>query len=286
MDNARVDTLVHDTGYGIISRKVMRDKNLSIESKAIYSYLISFAGTSNRAFPSVELMLEELDISRTRFYKYMKELKDNGFVKVEQEKENNRFKRNVYYLIDTPVEKSPCTSFETTQIETTQNEYTQNEYTRIETTQNRDTNNNNLNNNKLNNNNINNNNSAREEKETVDSVIKDFSKDDIELLDSLKAFKELRDAMKSKLTPRAMRLNLKNLKTLSRDRDIQIAIINQSVMNSWKGFYPIKDKTDTKKITPKTKFHNFKQLSDDYSEDYLEDIFKKKRNSFISEMEG
>lgn len=279
MDNARVDTLVHDTGYGIISRKVMRDKNLSIESKAIYSYLISFAGTSNRAFPSVELMLEELDISRTRFYKYMKELKDNGFVKVEQEKENNRFKRNIYYLIDTPVEKSPCASFETPQIETAQNEYTQ-----IETTQNRYTNNNNLNNNKLNNNNINNNNSAREEKETVDSVIKDFSKDDIEILDSLKAFKELRDAMKSKLTPRAMKLNLNNLKTLSRDRDIQIAIINQSVMNGWKGFYPVGNTKSNDKINKKTAFHNFKELSSEKSEDDLEDLAKRKRQDFLREI--
>ena len=31
-------------GYGIIPKVVMRDKNLSIEAKAIYAYLTAFAG--------------------------------------------------------------------------------------------------------------------------------------------------------------------------------------------------------------------------------------------------
>ena len=47
-------------GYGIIPKIVMRDKNLSIEAKAIYAYLIAFAGDKKTCYPSRDLMCEEL----------------------------------------------------------------------------------------------------------------------------------------------------------------------------------------------------------------------------------
>ena len=73
-------------GYGIIPKLVMQS-NISIESKAIYSYMCSFAGNGQSAFPSVEKIILELNISEKRFYKYRKELIDHGFIKIQKTNE-------------------------------------------------------------------------------------------------------------------------------------------------------------------------------------------------------
>ena len=41
------------TGYGLVFKRVMKDRNISIEAKALYSYLSAYAGADESAFPSV-----------------------------------------------------------------------------------------------------------------------------------------------------------------------------------------------------------------------------------------
>lgn len=69
-------------GYGLSPQLVMRSKGLSIEAKALYGYLSSFAGAGDTAFPSTSRILEELDISKNRFYKIRKELISWGFISI------------------------------------------------------------------------------------------------------------------------------------------------------------------------------------------------------------
>lgn len=61
-----------------------------------------------------------------------------------------------------------------------------------------------------------------------------------ELLDALKAFSEMRKALKKPLTQRAKQLQLAELQKLSTDPATQVAIINQSVAKSWQSFYALK----------------------------------------------
>lgn len=82
---------------------------------------------------------------------------------------------------------------------------------------------------------------AREKKETVNSIINDFT-DNEELIDALKGFVEMRREIKAKLTPRAMKLALTELQKQSNDIDTQIKIVNQSVIKCWKSFFPLDDK--------------------------------------------
>lgn len=89
-------------GYGIIPKIVMRDKNLTPEAKAIYSYMCSFAGAGKTAFPSIELMCSELCMTRERFYKHRKLLVAYGYITIVQEKEKGKMKRNVYTLAHFP----------------------------------------------------------------------------------------------------------------------------------------------------------------------------------------
>ena len=97
----RLDALLSH-GYGLSPQLVMRSKGLSIEAKALYSYLSSFAGAGDTAFPSTSRILEELDISKNRFYKIRKELISWGFISIETTATSAGL-RTVYTLPQNPI---------------------------------------------------------------------------------------------------------------------------------------------------------------------------------------
>ena len=92
-------TSVLSDGFGILSRKVMRDKNLTVEAKAIYGYLVSFAGNKNTCYPSRDLMCSELGMSVNRFNKHVNSLKDSGYINVKRSSSGNLKSKNIYEII-------------------------------------------------------------------------------------------------------------------------------------------------------------------------------------------
>ena len=116
----------------------MRDKTLNILSKAVYAYICSYTGKGKDAFPSQNLICRDLGIGKSTLVKYIKELKDRGYVTVIQHKEKGKFAQNLYTVT------IPCiVSSDTKRTDT-------NPTARGQV----NTNNNSLNNNKKNNNNI------------------------------------------------------------------------------------------------------------------------------------
>lgn len=85
-------------GYGIIPKFVMKDKELSAEAKAIYAYLCSYSGAGDTAFPSVELMCNDLKMSRNRFEKHRKDLIDRGYIVISRKRLESGFSNNIYQL--------------------------------------------------------------------------------------------------------------------------------------------------------------------------------------------
>lgn len=93
------DRLIDVTGgYGTIYKQVMKEPKLSIEAKAIYCYLSSYAGGKDIAFPSVSLICHELNISKNRFYKHRNELVDKQIISVKRERTENGFSKNIYTI--------------------------------------------------------------------------------------------------------------------------------------------------------------------------------------------
>lgn len=93
------DRLIDITGgYGSVYKKVMKDTELSIEAKAIYAYLTSYAGGKDTAFPSVNLICHELNISKNRFYNHRKELVEKEIISVKRERTDNGFSKNIYTI--------------------------------------------------------------------------------------------------------------------------------------------------------------------------------------------
>lgn len=67
-------------GWGVTYQDVYLMDNLTIESKAIYGMLCSYAGMGATAYPSVEFICDKLHISRARFYKHMNLLIGAGII--------------------------------------------------------------------------------------------------------------------------------------------------------------------------------------------------------------
>lgn len=92
-------TSILSEGYGLYARCVARDKYLSLGAKALYAYLVSFAGNSFSCYPGRALMLKELGINVKTYTKYLNELKDRNYIKVHPNKNKGKFDNNTYEII-------------------------------------------------------------------------------------------------------------------------------------------------------------------------------------------
>ena len=77
------------------------------------------------------------------------------------------------------------------------------------------------------------------EKETYKSIINAYTSN-ADLVDALNGYVEMRQKMEG-FTKRALKLNLNELNKLAFDDETKISIVNQSIKNSWKGVYPLKN---------------------------------------------
>ncbi|MDU5649714.1 MAG: helix-turn-helix domain-containing protein [Clostridium perfringens] len=148
-------------GYGFSPKAVMRDTRLTIEAKAIYAYMSSFAGAGLNSFPSVKLQLSELCISEKRYYKHRKLLEDLGYITIKQTRtklESGKVvnDKNIYTLEQFPTPK-PKEEIQKDKIKTNNknniSENSQNDSSQNDSVQNVGSNSNSINSNSINNNN-------------------------------------------------------------------------------------------------------------------------------------
>ena len=147
-------------GYGFSPKAVMRDTRLTIEAKAIYAYMSSFAGAGLNSFPSVKLQLSELCISEKRYYKHRKLLEDLGYITIKQTRtklESGKVvnDKNIYTLEQFPTPK-PKEEIQKDKIKTNNknniSENSQNDSSQNDSVQNVGSNSNNINSNNINSN--------------------------------------------------------------------------------------------------------------------------------------
>ena len=92
---------IYEYGYGTVAKSVMKSKNISIGSKALYAYLCSYAWGKNESYPTVNSIITDLGISERTFSKHRRELEKSGYVTVEFRNVNGQ-NRNVYILNSIP----------------------------------------------------------------------------------------------------------------------------------------------------------------------------------------
>ena len=97
-------TSFHSKGYGTISQHVTRNKNISVQAKGVYGYLVSCAGNDKQTYPTQALMCEELGIKKPlTLRKYIKELQAEGLVKIVKTTKKSLFYKNIYLICDNTV---------------------------------------------------------------------------------------------------------------------------------------------------------------------------------------
>ena len=161
-------TSILSNGYGLIPKSVTRDKELTMESKAIYGYLASFAGSGGYCYPSKELMISELGTTEKRFNKNIKLLKEHGYIKVHKRGKGDRNDSNLYELLmdirDIEIAKK---EFDTSRFDSGQFDRVQNDSGQFDSVQNDPPNINSLNSNSINN-------SKYIDKENTPNKLKEF----------------------------------------------------------------------------------------------------------------
>ncbi len=90
-------------GFGVICKYPMQDTDLDISAKAVYALLCALAGNDHCVFPSRDKIMDWLGMGRGRYTSGMKQLKEQGYIIVEQVKGNaSRFAHNSYTIVSNP----------------------------------------------------------------------------------------------------------------------------------------------------------------------------------------
>lgn len=242
-------TGIYKEGYGIIPKKIMRNKDISLGAKAVYAYICSFAGAGKNAFPSLELICEELGMSEKKMYKCRKELIDHNLIIVDKIRIKSKYSNNIYTLVVNPSEIEPSqdghVQNEPSKIEPVQNDHVQqSEETShfIEPSQNGHVQNEPCPKVGTNNNNINKKEKKKTDKTEFDILVEAYTKNE-SLKNTIYEFIKSRKAIKRSLTTLALKKILNKLDCLSSCDEDKIQIIDNSIMNGWSGVFPLKNET-------------------------------------------
>ena len=218
---------INSQGYGTIPKSVMQSQEISLKAKVVYAYFCSFTGAGVSCFPSRSKICFDLAMSKDSLTKYIRELKTVGLLKVEQEKLDGRFLRNVYTLSDT---KLPCPKISDTDDSGHGDLATKN--------------------NSIKNNSIykkNSNKKKERKKNGYDELLS--SVEDESLRDLYYEYIKMRKLIKAPMTDRALQMLINKVEELETDVERQKKLLQTAIMNNWKSVYPLKG--DEKNAEPK-----------------------------------
>jgi DNA-binding PadR family transcriptional regulator len=94
----------------------------------------------------------------------------------------------------------------------------------------------------------------RKKEETYDSIVSEYTSNE-DLRAAIIDFIKMRKLIKSPLTDRALKTILSKLDTLESTDERKIRVLEQSIANSWKGVFPLKDdRQDKRKVSGETDY--------------------------------
>ena len=93
---------IKSKGFGTIPKFIMHDRELSIESKAIYGYFNSLCGSGAETFPARDTILSALRLSKDGYYSHYKALIEQGYIEVTKTNPFRIKSGNIYTIISTP----------------------------------------------------------------------------------------------------------------------------------------------------------------------------------------
>lgn len=111
-----------EKNYTVLDNTFIKDTRLSWKAKGLMTYLLSLPDDWTIHLSEVEKHASD---GKSALRSAINELKELGYLKAEQKRENNRFAEMVYIIIENP--DSPLTDFQQTENLQTEKQFTENQ---------------------------------------------------------------------------------------------------------------------------------------------------------------
>ena len=230
--------------YAIIPANVRYDKNLKDKAKLLYGEITALCNEKGYCWASNRYFAELYSVSIKTISTLIKNLIDNGYIyseiiykdgSKEIDKRYLKLTNNpIENIVNTPMEEKVNTPMEE-KVNTPMEEKVKD-------------------NNTIFNNTIINNKKEKKEKASsknnkseIDMLIEEYT-NNTELKNTLIEFVKHRKSLKAPMTTRALKQLMNKLNSLATNDFTKIEILNESILNGWKGVFPLKNNW-----TPKNK---------------------------------
>lgn len=70
--------------YGLVNENILKNPSLSIQAKALYAVLCTYADINRKCYPSINTLSNNLNKSKIQIRRYLRELKQNNYLKKEK----------------------------------------------------------------------------------------------------------------------------------------------------------------------------------------------------------
>lgn len=195
--------------YTVMSNHHFKNKELSLKAKGLLSQMLSLPDDWDYTIAGLCAINKE---NETAIKSALEELKDNGYLVVTKQMPNETKSGRIEYVYDIyeqPLEKQGIENLPL-EVQPLENQVQ-------------------LNTNK-----------SKTKKLNTKDIITNYT-NDIELVEALEGFAEMRKSIKKPLTERAWKIIFGKLDSISSDTSIKIAVLNQSIEHSWQSVYPLKE---------------------------------------------
>lgn len=257
--------------YAIIPANVRYDEDLTPNAKLLYGEITALCNEKGYCWASNLYFAELYKVSKTSISKWISQLTSKGYISSKIiYVEGTRIIEERRLYITHPIEEK-LNRYETKVKEGIEEKLN----TPIEEKLKE--------NNTVINNTFNINKKEKEKETSLDLIIKEYTTNE-ELVETLKDFIKMRKSIKSPVTDRALKGILKKLDQLATNNENKIGILEQSIINSWKSVFPLKEQNkfstnssvnkNNNNIQPKTRFHNINETFRQYEPDELERLLK------------
>lgn len=223
-----------NTNYSTMCNEHLKDMNLSLKAKGLLSIMLSLPDEWHYSVKGLKAICLE---SINTINGILQELEENGYLLRNRIYCNGKISEWEYVIFESKEKKKLYLENLDIKNEDIENEDIENQdienedvykYTKQLSTKESNTNKS----------------STKEKKETYVSILNDYTQNE-ELKESLQSFIEMRKKIKG-FTVNAFKLNLKKLDKLAIDDYTKTQIVNTTVMNGWKSFFPLKENTKQK----------------------------------------
>lgn len=211
-----------NTNYSTMCNEHLKDMNLSLKAKGLLSIMLSLPDEWHYSVKGLKSICRE---SINTINGILQELEENGYLLRNRIYCNGKISEWEYVIFESKENKKLYLENLDIKNEDIENRDVY-KYTKQSNTKELSTNKS----------------STKKYKETYVSILDSYTTNE-ELKESLQSFIEMRKKMKG-FTVNAFKLNLKKLDKLAIDDYTKTEIVNQSVMNSWRGFFELSKKSN------------------------------------------